>query len=199
MSFFVTSRGMGKGGNLGGLEGADMHCKTLAAAVSPALGAKTWHAYLSTSTVNANTRIGPGPWRNAKGVIVASSLEVLHADQGPGDKLSATWPMGYPAFEIILDEKGGKHQPNLHDMLTGSRGDGTVDIDHHCSNWTSSSGIASVGHSNREGDGLDPSWNFVHTVGCGSELDAGGKLVNRISGTVTSGGGRGSFYCFATP
>jgi hypothetical protein len=46
MSFFVTSVGIGKGGDLGGLEGADAHCRRLAAAVGG--GNKIWHAYLST-------------------------------------------------------------------------------------------------------------------------------------------------------
>ena len=49
MSFFVTSVGVGKGGNLGGLAGADAHCQKLAAASrAPDAGKKTWRAYLST-------------------------------------------------------------------------------------------------------------------------------------------------------
>src|SRR5258708_2051297 len=35
MTFFVTSVGLGKGGDLGGLAGADAHCQALAAAVGP--------------------------------------------------------------------------------------------------------------------------------------------------------------------
>src|SRR5688572_32127907 len=69
MSFFVTSAGPGKGGDLGGLEGADAHCQALAEAAGA--GGKTWRAYLSTSgegAVNARDRIGSGPWVNAKGV-----------------------------------------------------------------------------------------------------------------------------------
>ena len=46
MSFFVTSVGLGKGANLGGLAGADAHCQALATAAGA--GNKTWHAYLST-------------------------------------------------------------------------------------------------------------------------------------------------------
>jgi hypothetical protein len=30
MSFFITSVGLGKGGDLGGVEGADAHCQKLA-------------------------------------------------------------------------------------------------------------------------------------------------------------------------
>src|SRR5258707_11145731 len=75
MSFFVTSVGIGKGGDLGGLEGADAHCQRLAAAVGgggKTGGDKTWHAYLSTQArpgqpaINARDRIGKGPWHNSK-------------------------------------------------------------------------------------------------------------------------------------
>jgi len=68
MRFFVTSAGLGKGGDLGGLTGADAHCQSLAAGVGA--GTRTWHAYLSTQAtaeaVNARDRIGHGPWYNAK-------------------------------------------------------------------------------------------------------------------------------------
>src|SRR4051794_13124440 len=50
MSFFVTSTGLGKGGDLGGLDGADRHCQELAQATGA--GSKTWHAYLSTQPAN---------------------------------------------------------------------------------------------------------------------------------------------------
>src|SRR5918993_4618046 len=83
LSFFITSVGTGNGANLGGLEGADKHCQSLAAAVG---SKKTWRAYLSTSAadgkpaVNAKDRIGKGPWYNAKGVMVANDLADLHSD-----------------------------------------------------------------------------------------------------------------------
>src|SRR4051812_8305177 len=78
MTFFVTSTGLGKGGDLGGLEGADKHCLALATAAGAAQ--RAWRAYLSTSkdpVVNARDRIGKGPWQNAKGVVVATDLSVL--------------------------------------------------------------------------------------------------------------------------
>ena len=70
MSFFITSVGSGKGGDLGGLEGADAHCTKLAEAAGSE--GKTWAAYLSTQEegkrgVSARDRIGTGPWHNAKG------------------------------------------------------------------------------------------------------------------------------------
>ena len=189
MSFFVTSRGMGNGGNLNGLTGADAFCTQLATAVSPALGAKTRRAYLSTSTVNAADRIGPGPWRNAAGVVVADTVAQLHDPA----LLESTWPMGDAS--IALDETGAQvpSNPVTHDILTGTNPDGTA-ATNHCSNWTATTGMAQNGHSNRSGGGAMPtSWNAAHTVGCGE------PTMNFMSGTVSSGGGRGSFYCFALP
>jgi hypothetical protein len=82
MSFFVTSAGIGKGADLGGLAGADGHCQQLAQAAGA--GSRTWHAYLSTqaagrkAAVNARDRIGRGPWQNAKGLVVANNVDELH-------------------------------------------------------------------------------------------------------------------------
>src|SRR6201996_1278783 len=84
MTFFVTSAGIGNGGNLGGLAGADNHCQTLAQAAGA--GSKTWRAYLSTQAadgqpaVNARDRIGSGPWINARGAVIARDLAQLHGD-----------------------------------------------------------------------------------------------------------------------
>jgi hypothetical protein len=195
MSFFVTSRGMANGGNLSGLDGADAFCKTLATAVSATLGAKTWHAYLSTTTVNARDRIGAGPWYNARGTLVANNLTQLH-DQATGGMLDSTWPTNNAT--VALDETGAMvpSSPNLvHDILTGSNADGTVAAA-HCNNWTSAATTDTAwnGHSNRTGGGTRPtSWNSAHTVGCGP------FTADFQSGTVSSGGGRGSFYCFAVP
>src|SRR5688572_29595028 len=76
-TFFVTSSAVDGSANLGGLEGADRHCQTLARAAGR--GDKTWRAYLSAganagSAVHARDRIGPGPWKNAKGVVIAKDL-----------------------------------------------------------------------------------------------------------------------------
>src|SRR6202008_3005748 len=96
MSFFVTSAGSGKGADFGGLEGADKHCQSLAAAAGA--GNKTWHAYLSTQgaqAVNARDRIGNGPWQNAKGVVIAKDVNDLHANPNINK-------------ETLLDEKGNR-------------------------------------------------------------------------------------------
>jgi len=190
MNFFVTSEGKPTGGNLGGLEGADAFCKQLATAVSATLGAKTWRAYLSTSSVNARDRIGTGPWRNQAGVIIANNLTDLHA-QGAGEALDDTWPP--TDLSIALDETGAQVTNSEHDMLTGSNADGTLFTGNTCMDWTSDSDMdtAGVGHSNRDGGGRPPSFNATHTVGCAP------FSMNYEDGTVSSGGGRGSLYCFA--
>jgi hypothetical protein len=190
MNFFVTSTGMPNGGDLGGLAGADAFCKQLATAVSATLGAKTWRAYLSTSEENARDRIGTGPWRNQAGIVIANNVTDLHA-QAAGEALDDTWP---PAdLSIALDETGAQVANSAHDILTGSNADGTVLAASTCMNWTSDSDAdtAGVGHSNRDGGGRPPSFNATHTVGCAP------FTMNYEDGTVSSGGGRGSLYCFA--
>jgi len=176
MSFFLTSEGPGNGADLGGLAGADAHCERLAASVGA--GSQTWRAYLSTSDVDARDRIGEGPWNNARGVTIASSVANLHGDNNL-------------TKETQLNEKGevvnGRGDtPNRHDVLTGSNADGTAS-EATCDDWTSSGeGSARVGHHDRMGGGDDPtSWNSAHgSRGCGQ---------SDLQGT----GGDGLFYCFA--
>lgn len=200
MSFFVTSRGGPDGGNLGGLEGADALCTTLASAVSSALGAKTWRAYLSTSTVNARDRIGAGPWRNARGAVIGNNVDQIH-DQTPGAVMGPTGAASeqtYPLNDssVPLDETGAEvpSNPVLHDILTGSNLDGTVSDSGTCSDWTSTTGTTRNGHSNRAGGGDNPSsWNSAHDTSCGPVTPG----QNFEAGTVSQGGGRGSIYCFA--
>jgi hypothetical protein len=84
MTFFVTSVPIGKGGDLGGVAGADAHCQRLATAAGA--GSRTWHAYLSTQprdgqpAINARDRIGQGPWYNLKGDMIAKGQADLHGD-----------------------------------------------------------------------------------------------------------------------
>jgi hypothetical protein len=191
-TFFLTSTGIGNGGNLGGLAGADNYCQTLAQAAGA--GAKTWRAYLSTQAadgkpaVNARERIGKGPWQNAKGVVVAKDIAELH---GANNLTKQT----------ALSEKGdvinGRGDtPNRHDVLTGSQPDGTAFAsadDRTCKNWTSSTqGSAIVGHSDRIGLGdadASKSWNSSHP----SRGPDGGCSQNDLKST----GGDGLMYCFA--
>ncbi|MBK8073810.1 MAG: lectin [Ramlibacter sp.] len=195
MSFFISSTGSGKGADLGGLAGADALCQRLAA--SAGAGAKTWRAYLSTPGtfpgantpgvpgVNARDRIGNGPWFNAKGKLIARDVAHLHN----GNNISK---------ENALDEKGNiikgrGDTPNEHDILTGSRADGTAfapQTDTTCKSWTSSTdGSAIVGHHDRIGplpDNWAKSWNFSHqSAGCSQQA-------------LVATGGAGRLYCFAT-
>lgn len=189
MGFFVTSTGSGKGADLGGLAGADAHCQRLASAAGS--GNRNWRAYLSTSAVGNDTpavhaahRIGNGPWFNAKGMLIARDGAQLHADNGI-TKASA------------LDERGNLvngrgDTPNNHDILTGSRPDGTAfspTPNLTCGNWTNSGeGAAMLGHHDRTGLVTDPwalSWNSTHqSRGCGQDA-------------LKTTGGAGLFYCFA--
>ena len=180
MSFFITSEGSGDGANLGGLAGADAHCQSLASAVGA--GGKTWHAYLRASPapgqpkVNARDRIGTGPWFNYNGVQVAANVADLHSDNNLLGK------------ENSLNEQGEQtngrgDDPNMHDILTGSNLDGTVNTaEGHdaCGNWTSNGeGSARVGHHDRQGGGDNPtSWNSAHASrGC-SQADLQGTGGN---------------------
>jgi hypothetical protein len=187
MSFFITSAGPGNGANLGGLAGADAHCRTLAEAAG--VTGATWRAYLSTNAsgaqpgVNARDRIGSGPWYNSKGVLVARDVAHLHSDSTRLDKQTALTEKGQ-----VVNGRGDA--PNTHDMLTGSRLDGTAfpgTGDLTCANWTSATtGSAQLGHHDRQGGGDNPtSWNSAHASrGC-SQPD------------LVATGGAGLFYCFA--
>jgi hypothetical protein len=187
MTFFLTSAGPSNGAALGGLEGADAHCRQLAETVGA--GALEWHAYLSAlasgtaPAVHARDRIGTGPWYNAKGVMVAESVADLHSDDNNLTKETVLSERGEPV-------NGRGDQPNMHDILTGSNLDGTAfmaDGYTNCDNWTGSGeGSARVGHHDRTGGGENPtSWNSAHNSrGCSQE---------NLQGT----GGNGLFYCFA--
>lgn len=194
MSFFITSVGPGNGGNLGGLEGADAHCRKLAEAAGS--NGRNWRAYLSTqgeelsdpAVVHARDRIGAGPWYNAEGVLIANDVEELHSATNNVNKQTA------------LDENGTRvngrtEKPNKHDIITGSRPDGTAFAggffpDMTCGSWTrnDAGNSAMVGHHDRVGPIDHPwaqSWNSAHpTRGCSQD-------------DVRKTGGDALFYCFA--
>lgn len=186
MSFFITSVGPGNGADLGGLAGADRHCRMLAEAAGA--GDRQWRAYLSTipsdgaAAINARDRIGTGPWYNAKGVKIAADLAELHGENNL-------------TKETQLNEKGeivnGRgDSPNMHDIITGSTLDGMAHQAEgytNCDNFTSSGeGSAQLGHHDRTGGGQNPtSWNSAHgSRGCSQE-------------NLRASGGNGLFYCFA--
>ena len=201
MSFFVTSSNPGKGADLGGVAGADRFCQSLAQAAGA--GNRTWRAYLSTQAstlsgtdyVNARDRIGTGPWYNAKGVLIARNVAELHTEAG-----------NYISKDTALDERGNPindrtKSPNHHDILTGSRPDGTAFVggsgggtafpDMTCGSWTKGTdeGSAMIGHFDKGGPNMAAtwatSWNSSHpTIGCS---------MPKIRPT----GGDGRLYCFA--
>jgi hypothetical protein len=190
MNFFVTSRGPGKGADLGGLAGADDICAGLG--YSAGRGDLTWRAYLSTvatdnsPAVNARDRIGEGPWYNFHGVLVASDLEELHSENNNLDQSTALTERG----QVV---NGRADSPIHHDILTGSQPDGRAyppGEDTTCQNWTSHAGTGSarVGHHDRDGGGEAPtSWNSAHgSRGCGQQ-------------ELQATGGNGLFYCFGLP
>jgi hypothetical protein len=192
MSFFVTSSGIGKGADLGGLEGADRHCQQLGQAAGA--GSRTWHAYLSTQeadgkpAVNAKDRIGRGPWRNAKGVVIAKDPDELHGNNNLTKQTALT-----EKGEVV---NGRGDTPNKHDGLTGTQMNGTAfppGEDRTCRNWTSSTqGAAMVGHIDRQGlsdTEAAKSWNSSHA----SRGPDGGCSQADLRST----GGDGLFYCFA--
>ncbi|WP_192181284.1 hypothetical protein [Mesorhizobium amorphae] len=182
MSFFVTSVGSGKGADLGGIKGADAHCASLAEAAG--VTGKTWAAYLSTSAEDARDRIGKGPWVNAKGVKIADDVASLHGDANAISKETALNEKGE-----VVNGRGDK--PNRHDVLTGSKPDGTKIADQTCGDWTMSGaeGVAMVGHHDRTGlddSAAAKSWNSSHA-------SRGGCSQEALQGT----GGDGLYYCFA--
>jgi hypothetical protein len=205
MSFFITSAGPGKGGDLGGLKGADAWCQGLAAKAGA--GHRTWHAYLSATAmgaqpaVNARDRIGKGPWVNARGVQVAAGVDDLHSPANLLGKANSLTEAGNP-----VNDRGDT--PNTHDIMTGSTADGrlappvapplpanapagtpapTASANLTCDNWTSSGpNRTMLGHHDRQGGGQDPtSWNAAHQSRSCSQPD------------LIATGGNGLFYCFA--
>jgi hypothetical protein len=190
-TFFVASAGSGKGGDLGGIEGADAQCQRLAQSIGA--GSKTWRAYLSNSpnpaakqaAVNARDRIGKGPWKNSKGTVVATSVDDLHSDNNKLGKDNSLTERGTTV-------SGSGMTPNWHDILTGSQADGRAfpsNMSLTCNNWTSSATgyVAMLGHIDRIGGNPEfgKSWNSTHmSRGC-SPTD------------LNSTGGNGLFYCFA--
>ncbi len=189
MSFFITSAGKGNGADLGGLAGADAHCQALARAAGSTR--TNWRAYLSTTGTggdageNARDRIGKGPWQNAKGTVVAKTIEELHSEAANVTKQTALSEKGEPI--------AGRGDPvNMHDILTGSDPQGmfsTAGGDTTCGNWSKNGeGSAIVGHHDRVGlkDSRHmKSWNSSHgSRGCSQD-------------NLKASGGAGLFYCFS--
>ena len=189
MTFFITSKSGPDGANFGGIEGADNHCKALATRAGA--GNKTWRAYLSTQAadgkpaINAQDRIGNGPWVNAAGVQVAANVDELHS---AATKINVEIGRSENGRRI----PGRRFVVNQHDILTGSTADGRAfppGKDMTCGNWTKNgAGAARVGHHDRMSGRPGPagkSWNSAHmSRGCSAAA-------------LKRSGGAGLIYCFA--
>ena len=220
MTFFITSKPVGHGGNLGGLAGADAHCQELA--TTAGAGNHTWHAYLSTQArpsqpaVNARDRIGAGPWYNAKGVMIADDLAHLHGDSLPlarfGNNITKVTDLTETG-EIVPGLNDGKDphdrewayimshpNSNHHEVLTGTQPDGmayTDNRDHTCNNWTSEA------HGNA-GENLRTNTGVSVQVGMSDRNGGGSGSWNSAHGSsgctnddLARAHGEGMFYCFA--
>lgn len=229
-SFFVTSyhhiaelagSEEGFGGDLRydgattGLDGADAICQEIARRVG--FGAKTWRAYLSTSTVNAIDRIGTGPWYDFVGALVADAPKDLTsgANRQPGGCCEeGTYD------ELGLFHNGSTDQNNDgiddddHDTMTATLEDGTY-AGFSCEDWTSTTATAAGGGGGQMGGGqmggggggimMGHSWparsgEHWATSHGGHQCAAGTNFIQNGGGdssTVGGGGGYGGFYCFA--
>ena len=227
-SFFVTSlaglRALsgnqnGFGGDLRfgkptGLEGADEICRQLAERSMPGNG-KEWRAFLSVAMgpggtpVNAIDRIGPGPWYDRRGRLLAMSK----ADVGSG----ALRPTGAdPAIINDLPNEDGvpNHNPDgmvvdNHHFMTGSTATGTLYTSGAiatCQDWTTTVGTAGKPRCGfswpRSIGGTQPNgthWiSGIDEAGCAAMISINGTGGAPPGSTgVGSGGGYGGIYCFA--
>jgi hypothetical protein len=192
MGFFLTSKNIGNGADLGGLAGAEAHCQMLAKSVGA--GDRTWRAYMSTSTVNARDRIGQGPWYNVKGDLIAKDITDLH-DNNDNIRTDNSFTESGGRIPGLEDEANA-----THDMLTGTGSDGKLALvqeglagiaEHEtgdpatCNDWTGGEGRARVGHFDSQVGEGGTIWNSAHyTLGCSQEdLEKNASV--------------GLFYCFA--
>ncbi|HEY6135118.1 MAG TPA: hypothetical protein VIW70_14155 [Rubrivivax sp.] len=221
-SFFVTSmKAMrehsgsqdGFGGDLrfgtaDGLTGADKLCTTIAESSMPGSGAKQWHAFLSTTKgpVHAKDRIGPGPWYDRLGRVVAMDLQSLLQNRPSGAD---------PLIKEDLPNETGtpNHRPDPnapeddnHHILTGSNAMGMLNGNTStCLDWTSSSRDNQMTGRPRIGFcwSIQNRTNWISGQdegGCGAGVTGVGTVnggSNPANPIVGSGGGYGGIYCFA--
>ena len=201
-------------GQADGLSGADEICRRAAEMGMPGAGQKNWRAFLSVTQgpggqpVHARDRIGPGPWYDRDGRLLARNLTDLFAGARPvgGDPMLAndmTNERGEPNHRVGASGLQASNVDN-HDTLTGSdtmgrlRAAGAINT---CNDWTSATvaGRPYIGHSWPRSANSGRQWASDHTVpGCRPGVDAtlGGSGAG---GCVGCSGGYGGFYCFAAP
>jgi hypothetical protein len=216
-SFFVTSLNAmrtlsksenGFGGDLrfgetgdgAGLRGADKICAAAAEIGMKGASAKQWRAFLSTTTVNARTRIGEGPWYDRMGRLISMNLTGLLKERPEGSQA--------PIRDDLPNETGAPNRAGSalgtaddnHDTVTGTNTMGNWDNGNTCSDWTSTSGGGAmngprVGHTWPAQSGRN--WMHAHRApGCAPSV----SLVQTGPGSgagIGNGGGYGGIYCFA--
>jgi len=216
-SFFVTSMAAmlklappnGFGGNLtfgqaDGLSGADKICSTIAETSMPGASAKNWRAFLSTSKVNAATRIGPGPWYDRTGRVVADSLANLLQDRPNGANAAIKQDLPNETGTPNHRPDPTKPEDDNHHTLTGSDAMGKLySATATCKDWTTNE--KNNGVTGRPRIGF--SWSIQNRTNWISGQDEGGcgagVAVGENGGSdpnnpiVGSGGGYGGIYCFA--
>jgi hypothetical protein len=217
-SFFMTSLESliklsgsqdGFGGDLrynqaDGLTGADKICHDIAEISMPGSGAKGWRAFLSTTTVDAESRIGNGPWYDRRGRLVSMNktnlLQSRPVDADPAIKEDLPNEFGVPNRR----PDPTKPQEDNHHALTGSSALGKLyGPKATCLDWTSKSRDNVMTGRPRIGFSWSIS-NRVHWIsgqdegGCGAGVNVGPSGgSNPANPIVGSGGGYGGFYCFA--
>ncbi len=231
-SFFLLSQAAlqkdsgqvdGYGGDLGGITGADAICQRVAERSSACQTNKIWHAFLSTSTVNAKDRIGKGPWYDRLGRLLATNMTNLLTERPTGADVAIV--NDFPNEDGVPNHSPNGTQVDNHEILTGTGTDGNA-YKQQTTSATFPGGATSCGPQNQETWGADAAtcwgWTTKLAKGCprvghswprvGSGVGwisvwneggcaPGGSLAETggLDGTrrVGSAGGYGGFYCFA--
>jgi hypothetical protein len=152
---FMTSEAY-RGGELGGLDGADEKCQALA---TQAGLAGNFQAWLSDGTRSPDQRMNrSGRWVLLDGRLVASDWEAL---------VSGT-------LENAIDvTEGPEPEPSDYvcrggEVWTNTNVDGTPRGDLHCNDWSTDQGVSLTGYSWASG----PAWTEAPciNVGCNATL-----------------------------
>jgi hypothetical protein len=207
----------GETGQGAGLRGADKICATIAEKSMPGSSVKGWRAFLSVTAdtygrqVNAIDRVGPGPWYDRLGRLLApTKADLLNVRPADGDP---TIQLDFPNEWGIPNHRPDPNAPeeDNHHMVTGSDTQGRLKSSTAtCKDWTTSvhstaNGMPSCGFAWPRGGRVSNSgshWmSTFDAPGCarGIEIVNGGGPTQTAArgGWIGGGGGYGGFYCFA--
>lgn len=234
-SFFVTSmrtlvelakneKGFGGDFRFGetgpgaGLRGADKICATIAEKSMPGSQVKGWRAFLSVTAdaygrqVNAIDRVGPGPWYDRTGRLLApTKADLVDVRPKNGDP---TIQLDLPNEFGIPNNRPDPTQPaeDNHHTVTGCDAEGKLkSATATCKDWTTSVHSAANGKPSQgfswPRKGVVSAMGGSHWMttwvapGCaaGIEIVQGGGPSQQAEqgGWIGGGGGYGGFYCFA--